>query len=69
MGITNEQLKEAQTTIFTWFLEQNNNVTKKPITMLDTEISINEQTFRLITFMTFYGRGELLPIDLNKEEV
>ena len=69
MGITNEQLKEAQTTIFTWFLEQNNNVTKKPITMLDTEISINEQTFRLITFMTFYGRGELPPIDLNKENV
>lgn len=69
MAITNEQLKEAQTTIFTWFLEQNNNnTTRKPITMLDTDISVNDQTFRLITFMTFHGRDELPPIDLNEEE-
>lgn len=63
-SITSEQLKEAQKVIFTWFLEQNNNVTMKPITMIDTEIIINDkQRFRLFSFLTFYGREELPPIE------
>ncbi len=65
--ITPKQLKEAQEVIFKWFVEQNSKDLKKPITMLDTEISANDQMFRLITFMTFYGRNEIPAINLNEE--
>ncbi len=61
--ITQEMLQEAQTVIFKWFLQQNTKDIKKPITMIDTEISLNDSKFRLITHMSFYGRNELPMID------
>ena len=58
--ITKDELENAQRVIVTWFFEQNQNQTQKPITVLDTEIELHDgtQRFRLFNFLTFYGRDE-----------
>jgi len=61
--ITPQMLQEAQMVIFKWFVQQNTKDLKKPITMLDLEISLDDNKFRLITHMSFYGRYELPSID------
>ena len=66
--ITPQMLQEAQTVIFKWFVEQNTKDLKKPITMLDTEISLDDNKFRLITHMSFYGRDELPKIKMESEQ-
>ena len=66
--ITPQMLQEAQTVIFKWFVEQNTKDLKKPITMLDTEISLDDNKFRLITHMSFYGRDELPKIKMESDE-
>jgi hypothetical protein len=66
--ITPQMLQEAQTVIFKWFVQQNTKDLKKPITMLDTEISLDDNKFRLITHMSFYGRNELPSINMEEDE-
>lgn len=66
--ITPQQLKEAQEVIIRYFFQENQNVTRKPITMLDTDVDINNEHFRLFSFLTFYGRDELPKIDLDEKE-
>jgi hypothetical protein len=63
--ITLKELREAQEVIIRYFFQENQNLTRKPITMLDTDIEINNEHFRLFSFLTFYGRNELPPL---KEE-
>ena len=48
--ITEEELKQAQITIFKWFLEQRQD---KPVTLLDSMIETDEAKFRLITHLSF----------------
>ena len=56
--ITDKQLEKAQKTMFQWFIEQNAKEPEKSITMIDTTISWQNEQFRLITHMSFYGRDE-----------
>ena len=66
--VTNKELREAQETIILWFLQTNQNTIRKPITMIDTDIKLGNEQFRLFNFMTFYGRDELPPMNLDDEE-
>ena len=65
--VSNKELKEAQETIILWFLQTNQNTIRKPITMIDTDIKLGNEQFRLFNFMTFYGRDELPPMNLDDE--
>ena len=56
-----QQLEEAMSVIVHYFFQVNNNITKKPVTMLDTEVDVNGERFRLFSFLTFYGRDEAVP--------
>ena len=70
MNVTQEDVKTAHEVIATYFLLVNQNTTKKPVTMIDSDIELDGEHFRLISFMTFYGRNETPPmiIERNKEE-
>ncbi len=66
--ITDKQLEKAQKTMFQWFLEQNAKEPEKSITMIDTTISWQNEQFRLITHMSFYGRDEKIKFRKSVKE-
>lgn len=61
MNVTWEDVKTAQETIARYFFQVNQNITKKPVTMIDSDIELQNEHFRLFSFMTFYGRNETPP--------
>lgn len=70
--VTAEQLEQAHRTIIKWFFQENGKNPKKPITLLDTTMYFEKpepQQFRLLTFFTFYGRGETIKITSQSEEL
>lgn len=47
--ITEEQVREAQTVLFKWFIQQD---ASKPTTLLDSTINFGDVRFRLITHLS-----------------
>ena len=64
--IDNKELNNALEVIANWFLEENNKPYKKPITMIDTNIQVGDENFRLTTHFAFWGREET-PYVVGKE--
>ena len=61
--IKDKNVAKALTVIAQWFLTENEKNYKKPITMIDTDVELDGEHFRIMTHMSFYGRNEIPKIE------
>lgn len=66
--IKDKNVIKALTVIAKWFLTENEKDYKKPITLIDTDVEVDGEHFRIMTHMSFYGRNEIPTIKKVKEK-